>query len=38
MTAVDVLVIEYWYLKFICNLVLEIWNFMVFKILLMQLV
>ena len=38
MTAVDVLVIAYWYLKFICNLVLEIWNFMVFKILLMQLV
>jgi len=26
-TVVSVLVIEYWNLRFICNLVLEIWNF-----------
>ena len=36
-TVVDVLVIEYWNLKFICNLVLEIWDFMGFKNLLIQL-
>jgi hypothetical protein len=36
--AGNVLVIEYWDLKFICNLVLEIWDFIVLAIILMQLV
>jgi hypothetical protein len=35
--AGNVLVIEYWDLKFICNLVLVIWDFIVFKTLMMQL-
>ena len=34
----NVLIIEYCVLRFICNLKLEIWNFMVFKGSLMKLV